>query len=69
MFKPIVRCVATHVNLRTAERDLQVTKALFDHYGHMHCGIYLNVRAPGRVGVGDACLGPAAAQIREHEPE
>jgi len=69
MLKPIVRCAATHVNLQTAERDLEVTKGLFDHYGHLHCGIYLNVRSPGRLAVGDACLGPWAALSKEHEPQ
>ncbi len=61
MLKPIVRCVATHVNLETAERDLEITKALFDHFGHLHCGIYVQVTAGGRVARGDACHGPAAA--------
>jgi uncharacterized protein YcbX len=60
MFKPIVRCAATHVNLDTAERDVEVTKALFDHYGHMHCGIYLQVATPGRLALGEACIGPDA---------
>jgi uncharacterized protein YcbX len=69
MLKPIVRCAATHVNLKTAERDLEVTKGLFDHYGHMHCGIYLQVTAPGRLALGDICQGPSAAPAREHEPE
>jgi uncharacterized protein YcbX len=64
MFKPIVRCAATHVNLKTAERDLEVTKALFDHYGHMHCGIYLQVTSPGRLALGDVCQGPTAAPTR-----
>jgi uncharacterized protein YcbX len=64
MLKPIVRCAATHVNLKTAERDLEVTKALFDHYGHMHCGIYLQVTSPGRLTLGDVCQGPPAAPIR-----
>lgn len=54
MFKPIVRCAAAHVDPTTAERDLDVTKALFDNYGHMFCGIYLNVTEGGAVGVGDA---------------
>jgi uncharacterized protein YcbX len=67
MFKPIVRCAATHVNLTTAERDVDVTKALFDHYGHMHCGVYLRVAAPGRLAVGDACSGPA--RVIGEEPE
>lgn len=64
MLKPIVRCAATHVNLKTAQRDLEVTKALFDHYGHMHCGIYLQVTSPGRLALGDVCQGPSAAPIR-----
>jgi uncharacterized protein YcbX len=69
IFKPIVRCAATHVNLRTATRDVEVTRALFDNYGHMHCGVYLNVAAEGRIAVGDACVGPEAAPIRAREPE
>jgi uncharacterized protein YcbX len=69
MLKPIVRCAATHVNLQTARRDLEITKALFDAYGHMHCGIYLNVTTKGRLALGDVCRGPEAASAREREPE
>jgi uncharacterized protein YcbX len=69
MLKPIVRCAATHVNLKTARRDLEITKALFDSYGHMHCGIYLQVTAQGRLAVGDACQGPESAPVKEREPE
>ena len=58
VFKPIVRCAATEVDPTTAVRDLEVTKALFDHYGHMDCGIYLRVTAAGRVGTGDAITAP-----------
>jgi uncharacterized protein YcbX len=65
MLKPIVRCAATHVNLQTATRDLAITQALFDNYGHMHCGVYLNVTTPGRLAVGDVCQGPAAAPAKE----
>ena len=61
VFKPIVRCVATHVDLTTGERDMDVVKALFDNYGHMHCGIYVHVTDGGRVGLGDACTTPRAA--------
>ncbi|MDB5446938.1 MAG: hypothetical protein JWQ97_2255 [Phenylobacterium sp.] len=68
VFKPIVRCAATHVNPASAERDVEVTRALFDNYGHMHCGVYLNVTAPGRLAVGDVCQGPAAASTRERAP-
>jgi len=58
VLKPIVRCAATHVDPVTAERDIDVVKALFDAYGHMHCGIYLNVTQGGRVAQGDM-LAPA----------
>ncbi|MET0336332.1 MAG: MOSC N-terminal beta barrel domain-containing protein [Caulobacter sp.] len=52
--KPIVRCAATHVNPTTAERDIDLVKALFDHYGHMLCGLYVRVLEGGRVAQGDA---------------
>jgi uncharacterized protein YcbX len=60
VFKPIVRCAATHVNPTTAERDLDLVKGLFVHYGHMNCGVYLSVTAAGRVGLGDAVTRPEA---------
>ncbi|RAK63588.1 MOSC domain-containing protein [Phenylobacterium kunshanense] len=58
VFKPIVRCAATHVNPTTAERDQDVVKALFDNYGHMFCGIYVHVTSAGRVNLGDAATLP-----------
>jgi uncharacterized protein YcbX len=58
VFKPIVRCAATHVDPATAELDTDVVKALFDNYGHMFCGIYVHVTDGGRVCVGDACTAP-----------
>jgi len=54
VFKPIVRCAAIHVDPVTAERDMDLVKALFDNYGHMFCGIYVQTRRAGRVAVGDA---------------
>jgi uncharacterized protein YcbX len=53
VLKPIVRCAATHVDPVTAERDIDLVKALFDHYGHMLCGVYLNVEQGGAVAEGD----------------
>ena len=53
LFKPIVRCAATHVDPATAERDLDIVRALFEHYGHVHCGIYLHITHPGPVVLGD----------------
>jgi uncharacterized protein YcbX len=51
--KPIVRCVATHVDPATGQRDIDLVPALHRHYGHLHCGLYLNVSWGGRVAVGD----------------
>ncbi|KQY28860.1 molybdenum cofactor sulfurase [Caulobacter sp. Root487D2Y] len=53
VLKPIVRCAATHVDPITAERDIDLVKALFDHYGHMLCGVYLKVEEGGAVAEGD----------------
>lgn len=62
VFKPIVRCAATEVDPATGVKDLEVVKALFDTYGHMHCGIYVHVTAAGRVGLGDAVTEPQALE-------
>jgi hypothetical protein len=59
--KPIRRCVATHVDPQTGERDLDIVRALFDTYGHMHCGIYARVLRSGRVSRGDPALLDVAA--------
>jgi len=58
VFKPIVRCAATHVDPTTAVCDLDIVKALFDHYGHMLCGIYIQMATAGRVSLGDAVTEP-----------
>lgn len=59
VFKPIVRCAATHVDPVTAERDMDVVKALFDNYGHMNLGIYVHVTDSGQIAIGDACTQPS----------
>jgi uncharacterized protein YcbX len=53
LVKAIRRCVATHVDPETGERDLEILAALRDLYGHLHCGVYLNVTAGGRVQEGE----------------
>lgn len=58
VFKPIVRCAATHVHPTTAARDADVVKALFDNYGHLFCGIYIQMTTAGRVSLGDAVTEP-----------
>lgn len=52
----IVRCAATAVNPDTAERDIDVPAALFEHYRHVLCGIYVEVTASGRLSEGDAAI-------------
>jgi uncharacterized protein len=61
VFKPIVRCAATEVNPATAQKDAEIPKALFDAFGHMHCGVYVRVNSAGRIGLGDACTAPHSA--------
>jgi uncharacterized protein YcbX len=52
--KPIVRCLATHVDPDTGERDIEIVRALFDAYEHRFCGIYASVVRGGQVAVGDS---------------
>jgi uncharacterized protein YcbX len=53
VFKPIVRCAATHVDPATGERDLDVVAALHAQYGHLHCGVYVDVLAGGVIAEGE----------------
>jgi len=53
MHKPITRCIATHVDPVTGERDIDLVPALRALYGHLYCGVYLNVTGSGRVQEGD----------------
>jgi hypothetical protein len=53
VFSPIVRCVATHVDPTTGERDLDLVAALHASYGHLFCGIYVSIIEGGRIGEGD----------------
>ena len=52
VFKPITRCAAPGVDPVTAERDIDVTGALHEFYGHMLCGIYVQVTEDGEVARG-----------------
>jgi uncharacterized protein YcbX len=49
----ITRCAAPDVDPTSARRDIPVTARLHEFYGHLLCGIYLQVVAPGRVAEGD----------------
>ncbi|HXV00635.1 MAG TPA: MOSC domain-containing protein [Caulobacteraceae bacterium] len=54
VFKPITRCAAPDVDPATALRDIEVTTRLHEFYGHVLCGIYVQVTAGGEVAQGDA---------------
>lgn len=69
VFKPIVRCLATHVDPASAERDLEITKALFDNFGNMHCGLYARITSGGPVSLGDAVTAPGVQPEPEADPE
>lgn len=56
VFKPIVRCAATQVDLTTGVRDIDVPAELHRLYGHVLCGIYVHVEASGEVAPGDGAL-------------
>ena len=53
MFKPIVRCVATHVNLDTGERDIDMVGQLREHFGRDTLGNYFSIIKDGAVKAGD----------------
>lgn len=56
VFKPIVRCAAPGVDPATAVRDIDVTAELHGLYGHLLCGIYVQVDAGGTVRAGDQAV-------------
>jgi uncharacterized protein YcbX len=49
----IDRCAATTVNPDTAQRDVNVPRALQKGFGHIDCGVYGEVIAGGEIAVGD----------------
>ncbi len=51
--KPITRCIATHANPMTGERDVEVLSGLFGGFGHVLCGIYVDVTRGGDLAAGD----------------
>jgi uncharacterized protein len=53
VIKRIERCAATEVDPKTGQRDLPLPRLLMAHFGHVHCGVYAEVAAPGRIVAGD----------------
>ena len=63
VFKPIVRCAAPGVDPATAIRDLDIPAELHRLYGHMHCGIYVQVTKAGAVREGDEATLPSEGRV------
>ena len=53
VIKPIVRCIATHVDPDSGEKDIDLVPALYQTYGHRYCGIYARIVRGGGVSIGD----------------
>jgi len=49
----IDRCAAVNVNLDTAERDMNIPLQIRKNYGHLDCGVYLDVVKGGVLKEGD----------------
>jgi uncharacterized protein len=58
VFKPIVRCAAPGVDPQAGVRDLDIPAELFRHYGHPHCGVYVQVKRGGVVREDDVVSTP-----------
>ncbi len=54
VFKRIIRCAATEVNLETAERDADPVTELRTLYGHADLGVHAHVIEGGKIAVGEA---------------
>lgn len=51
--KRIDRCAAVNVDPQTAERDMNIPKALQRGFGHIDMGVYARVMTEGSIAVGD----------------
>jgi len=47
------RCAAVNVNPNTAERDLNLPKAIAHNFGHVNLGVYLETLGDGELQIGD----------------
>lgn len=56
--EPIGRCAATNVDPQTAERDMNIPRALQHGFGHANLGVYAEVLAGGEIARGDTVTAP-----------
>ncbi|MCK5166404.1 MAG: MOSC domain-containing protein [Rhodospirillaceae bacterium] len=47
--KPTGRCLATHANPETGERDLKTMHLLKNNFGHTQMGVYAHIRRDGEI--------------------
>jgi len=52
IFENIGRCLATHVNLNTGERDLAIKNQLLKTYNHSQCGVYFIATSDNKISTG-----------------
>jgi len=53
VFRPIVRCRATEVDLSTGQRDIDILEGLRKNFSRDTLGTYVSVSRSGRVAIGD----------------
>ncbi len=53
VFKPIVRCIATHANPDTGLRDMETVDMLRQYFGRDTLGTYFSIEQGGRIARGD----------------
>ena len=58
VFAPIERCAATNVDPDSAERDMNIPRALQRGFGHVCMGIYAEVLSGGEIAKGDRLAAP-----------
>jgi uncharacterized protein len=56
MFKPIVRCIATHANPDTGVRDVETLDMLRRHFSRDTMGTYFSIEQGGRIAREDAVV-------------
>lgn len=66
VMRPIDRCVATSVNPRTAQKDINIPALLARHAGHVFCGVYARVVRGGELRAGDIVEQLAAQKALLH---